>query len=56
MHEVSTEEEEMKRQQRMEDMKDVTKKIRSKGRMDAESLWLVVELLAADCVNAWFSI
>ena len=32
-----TEGEEMKQQQRMNIMKDLTKKIRSKGRMDAES-------------------
>ena len=29
------------------------KKIRSKGRMDAESRWWVSELLAADCEKAW---
>ena len=34
-------------------MKDLTKKIRSKGRMDAESRWWVSELLAADCEKAW---
>ena len=46
-------EEEMKRQQRMKFMKDVTKKIRSRGRMDAENRWWVAELLAADCAKAW---
>ena len=35
MHEDSTDEEEMKRQQRMNVMKDMTKVIISKGRMDA---------------------
>ena len=35
--EESTEEHEMTHQQRMKIMKDMTKKIRSKGRMDAES-------------------
>ena len=34
-------------------MKDMTKKIRSKGRMDAENRWWVAELLAADCEKAW---
>ena len=53
MHENSTEEEEMKRQQRTKVMKDTTKKIRSKGRMDAENRWWrVAELLAADCKKA----
>ena len=53
MHDDSTEEEEMKRQRRMKIMKDMTKKIRSRGRMDAESRWWVAELLAADCEKAW---
>ena len=34
-------------------MKDLTKKIRSKGRMDAESRWWLTELLAAVCEKAW---
>ena len=34
-------------------MKDMTKKIRSKGRMDAENRWLVAGLLATDCEKAW---
>ena len=38
---------------RRRDIKDLTKKIRSKGRMDAESRWWVTELLAADCEKAW---
>ena len=37
--EESTGEEEMKQQQRMKIMKELTKKIRSKGRMNAESRW-----------------
>ena len=53
MHEASTEGEEMKRQQRVKVTKDVTKKSRSKGRMDAEHRWWVAELLAADCEKAW---
>ena len=43
----------MKQQQRMKIMNNLTKKIRSKGRMDAESRWWVTELLAADSENAW---
>ena len=41
MHEESTEGEEMKRQERMKIMKDITKKIGSKGMMDAENRWWV---------------
>ena len=37
----------------MKIMKDLIKKIRSRGRMDAESRWWVAELLAADCEKAW---
>ena len=43
----------MKHQQRMTIMKDLTKKITSKGRMDAENRWWVTELLAVDCEKAW---
>ena len=43
----------MKQQQRMNIMKDLTKKIRSKGRMDGRNRWWVTELLAADCERAW---
>ena len=50
---MSTEVEEMKQQQRMNILKDLTRKIRSKGRMDAESRWWVTGLLAADCEKAW---
>ena len=53
VHGDSTEEEETRRQQRMNVMKDMTKKIRSKERMDAENRWWVAELLAADCATAW---
>ena len=49
----STEEEEMKQQQRMATVEDQIKKIRSKGRVDAENRWWVSELLAADCEKAW---
>ena len=40
-------------QQRMAIMKDLIKKIRSKGSMDAPNLWCVAELLAKDCEKAW---
>ena len=53
MHEDSTEEEEMRRQRRMMVMKDMTKKIRPEGSMDAANRWWVAELLAADCKKAW---
>ena len=52
MHEDSTEEKEMKRQQKMKVMKDMLKKIRSKGRMDAENRWCAAELLAVECEKA----
>ena len=51
--EEQTEEEEMKQQRRMAIMKDLIKKIRSKGRMDAKNRWWVGELLVADCEKAW---
>ena len=53
---MTTEEEEMRRQQRMKVMKNMAKKIRSKGRMDAENRWWVAELLAAGCEKACGSI
>ena len=53
MHEDSTEKEEMRRQQRKKVMKDMMKKIRLKGQMDATNRWWVAELLAADCEKAW---
>ena len=37
----------------MKIMKDLTKQIRSKGRMDAESRWWFTELLAAVCEKVW---
>ena len=36
----------------MKVMKDMMKKIRSRGRMDAENRWWVAKLLAADCEKA----
>ena len=51
--EESTEEEEMTQQQRMAIMKDLIKKITSKGRMDAKNRWWVTEILATDCEKAW---
>ena len=51
--EESTEEQEIKQQQRMVIMKDMIRKIRPKGRMDAQGGWRVAELLAADCEKAW---
>ena len=53
MHEDSTEEEGRRRHQRIKVMKDMTKKLRSKGIMDAENRWWVAELFAADCEKAW---
>ena len=47
------EEEEMKQQQRMTIVKDLIKKIRSKGRMDAQNRSWVAELPARDCEKAW---
>ena len=38
---------------KIEDYEGLTKKSRSKGRMDAENRWWVTELLAADCEKAW---
>ena len=43
----------MKQQQRMAITKDLIKKIRSKGRMDAQNRWWVAELLSKDCEKAW---
>ena len=48
----SAEEEEMKQQKRINFMKDLTKKIRSKGRMDAKNRWWalreMVQLIGGD--------
>ena len=43
----------MKQQQRMVIMKDLLKKSRSEGSMDAKNRWWVSELLAKDCEKAW---
>ena len=43
-----TEEEEMMQPQRMAIIEDLTKKIRSKGSMDAQNRWWVAELLAKE--------
>ena len=56
MQEGSTEEEEMKQQQRIEVMKDMTSQIRAKGRLDANNSWWVREQLAADCEKAWLHV
>ena len=53
MNEDCTEEEEMRSQQRMKLMKDFTKKIRSRGWMNAKNRWWVADLLAANCEKAW---
>ena len=55
MHRVQSklEESAMKQQQRMNIMKDLTKKTWSEGRTYAESRLCVSELLAADCEKAW---
>ena len=53
MQEGQTEREEMRQQQRMKVMKDMTRKIRAKGRMDANHSRWVSELLATDCEKAW---
>ena len=34
-------------------MKDLIRKTRSKGRMDAKNRWWVAEILATDCEKAW---
>ena len=43
----------MKQPQRMAIMRDLIKKIRSKGSMDAQNRSWVAELLAKDCERAW---
>ena len=54
MHEDSTEESENEEAAMNEGhMKEMTKKIRSKVRMDAENRWCVGDLLAANCEKAW---
>ena len=44
---------ERRRRERMKPVKNLTKKIRSKGRTDARNRWWVSELLAEDCEKAW---
>ena len=46
-------EEEMKQQQKMKTMTNMIRKIKAKGRVDANRSWWVSELLAADCKKAW---
>ena len=41
----------MKQQQRMKIVKDLTKKIRSKGNIDAKNRRWVAEMLAKDCMD-----
>ena len=55
MQEGQTEEEEMRQQQRMKIVKEMTREIRAKGIMDANSSWCASDLLAADCEKAWLS-
>ena len=51
----NTDEEERKQEQRMKTGTDRTRKIKAKGRMDANNGWWVSELLAADCKKAWLN-
>ena len=39
----------------MKIMKDKSKKIRSKGRMDADNRWWLAELLPTDCEKDWLN-
>ena len=55
MQEESTEEEEMKQQQRIGIMKDLIRKIRSRGRMDAKNRRWVAEILATSCEKHGFT-
>ena len=43
----------MRQQQRMKVMKEMIRKIRAKGGMDANNSWQVSELLSADCEKTW---
>ena len=56
MQKGSTEEEEMIQQQRTNVMKDMTRKISTKGAIDANSGWWVSVLLAADWEKAWLHV
>ena len=50
MQESQTEKKEMRQQQRMKVMTDMTRKIKkTKGRMYANNSWWASELLVADC-------
>ena len=49
MQKNQTQKEEVRQQQRMKAMKDMTRKNTAKGRMDAKHSWWFSELLAADC-------
>ena len=51
MHARETEEEELKQQQRLKTMTDTIRKIKAKGRVDANNSWWVSEVLAADCTK-----
>ena len=53
MQEGQTEEEEIRQQQRMKVMKEMTSTIKIKGRMDANKSWWSSDLLAADCEKVW---
>ena len=53
MQESRTEKEEMKQLQRMKVITEMTKNITSKGRTDANNIWWVSELLAAESKQAW---
>ena len=45
--------EEVIKKNEKDNLEDLSREIRSKGRMDAENRWWVTELLAADCEKAW---
>ena len=49
MHERQTEKAEIRQQHRMQTTAEMTRKIKEKGRMDANNIRWVGELLAADC-------
>ena len=43
----------IKQQQSVKFMEDMMRKIKAKGRMDANNSWWVSEMLAVDCKKAW---
>ena len=53
MRESQTEKEEMREQRRINMTTDMTMKIKSKGRMDANNSWWVSDLMAADRKKTW---